>query len=124
MDGLMDLEQEQELIQKVRNKERLSQKEGEALYDLDLYTLGELADEIRTEKYGKKYTDHQIEEIREMVIHFDEEGIKRVVHQALVNPAPHLFGAERGLAPGREQGLELRVGQVEKVGFGHLGHGG
>ena len=54
MDGLMDLEQEQELIQKVRNKERLSQKEGEALYDLDLYTLGELADEIRTEKYGKK----------------------------------------------------------------------
>ncbi len=43
-----------ELIEKVRNKVRLSQEEGEALYDLDLYTLGELADEIRREKYGKK----------------------------------------------------------------------
>ncbi len=43
-----------DLIEKVRNKVRLTQKEGEALYDLDLYTLGELADEIRTEKYGKK----------------------------------------------------------------------
>jgi aminodeoxyfutalosine synthase len=43
-----------DLIQKVRNKERLTQEEGEALYDLDLYTLGELADEIRTEKFGKK----------------------------------------------------------------------
>ena len=38
-----------DLIQKVRNKERLTQEEGEALYDLDLYTLGELADEIRRE---------------------------------------------------------------------------
>jgi len=54
MDGLMDFTEEQNLIKKVRNKERLSQKEGEALYDLDLYTLGELADEIRTEKFGKK----------------------------------------------------------------------
>jgi len=43
-----------DLIQKVRNKERLTQEEGEALYDLDLYTLGELADEIRQKKYGKK----------------------------------------------------------------------
>ena len=43
-----------DLIQKVRNKERLTQEEGEALYDLDLYTLGELADEIRREKYGNK----------------------------------------------------------------------
>ena len=43
-----------DLIQKVRNKKRLTQEEGEALYDLDLYTLGELADEIRQEKYGKK----------------------------------------------------------------------
>ena len=48
MDGLMDL------ISKVRNRERLNQQEGEALYDLDLYTLGELADEIRREKYGNK----------------------------------------------------------------------
>ena len=43
-----------DLIQKVRNKERLTQEEGGALYDLDLYTLGELADEIRQKKYGKK----------------------------------------------------------------------
>lgn len=43
-----------DLIEKVRNKVRLTQEEGEALYDLDLYTLGELADEIRTKKYGKK----------------------------------------------------------------------
>jgi aminodeoxyfutalosine synthase len=33
-----------DLIQKVRNKKRLTQEEGEALYKLDLYTLGELAD--------------------------------------------------------------------------------
>lgn len=43
-----------DLIQKVKNKERLNQKEGEALYELDLYTLGELADAIRKEKHGKK----------------------------------------------------------------------
>jgi len=43
-----------DLIQKVRNAQRLTQEEGEALYELDLYTLGELADEIRREKYGKK----------------------------------------------------------------------
>ena len=43
-----------DLIQKVKNKQRLTQKEGEALYDLDLYVLGELADAIRKEKYGTK----------------------------------------------------------------------
>jgi len=43
-----------ELVEKVCNRERLTREEGEALYDLDLYTLGELADEIRQEKYGKK----------------------------------------------------------------------
>ena len=43
-----------DLITKVRNRERLTQEEGEALYDLDLYTLGELADEIRREKFGNK----------------------------------------------------------------------
>jgi aminodeoxyfutalosine synthase len=48
MDGNMDL------IAKVRNRQRLTQEEGEALYGLDLYPLGELADEIRQEKYGKK----------------------------------------------------------------------
>jgi aminodeoxyfutalosine synthase len=42
------------LIAKVRAGERLSQEEGEALYDLDLLTLGELADGIRRERYGKK----------------------------------------------------------------------
>jgi aminodeoxyfutalosine synthase len=44
MDGNMDL------IAKVRNRQRLTQEEGEALYGLDLYTLGELAEEIRQEK--------------------------------------------------------------------------
>ncbi len=43
-----------DLVEKVRNKVRLTQEEGEALYDLDLYTLGELADNIRKEKYGNK----------------------------------------------------------------------
>lgn len=42
------------LIAKVRKRERLTQEEGEALYDLDLYALGELADEIRIEKFGNK----------------------------------------------------------------------
>ena len=42
------------LIEKVKRRERLTQKEGEALYELDLFTLGELADEIRIEKFGKK----------------------------------------------------------------------
>ena len=50
----MDLTKKEDLIQKVRNKVRLTQEEGESLYALDLYTLGELADEIRKEKYGKK----------------------------------------------------------------------
>ena len=43
-----------DLIRKIRNKQRLTQEEGLALYDLDLYSLGELADEIRIERYGKK----------------------------------------------------------------------
>ena len=43
-----------DLIAKVRSEERLTRKEGEALYDLDLYILGELADEIRQKRYGKK----------------------------------------------------------------------
>ncbi len=42
------------LIQKVQNYQRLNQKEAEALYDLDLYTLGELASSIREDMYGKK----------------------------------------------------------------------
>ncbi|HIO95313.1 MAG TPA: aminofutalosine synthase MqnE [Campylobacterales bacterium] len=43
-----------DLIEKIKNRIRLNQEEGEALYELDLFTLGELADEIRTEKFGKK----------------------------------------------------------------------
>jgi len=42
------------LVEKVKNRKRLTQEEGEALYELDLFTLGELADEIRTKKFGKK----------------------------------------------------------------------
>jgi len=44
----------QELIDKVKANKRLNQAEGEALYDLDLITLGELADSIRKKRYGKK----------------------------------------------------------------------
>jgi aminodeoxyfutalosine synthase len=43
-----------DLVEKVRSKQRLTQEEGVALYDLDLYILGELADEIRKEKHGNK----------------------------------------------------------------------
>ncbi|CAA6822567.1 MAG: Gene SCO4494, often clustered with other genes in menaquinone via futalosine pathway [uncultured Sulfurovum sp.] len=42
------------LVEKVQKRIRLTQEEGEALYELDLFTLGELADEIRQEKFGKK----------------------------------------------------------------------
>ena len=42
------------LIEKIENRVRLTQEEGEALYELDLFTLGELADTIRQEKFGKK----------------------------------------------------------------------
>ena len=42
------------LVEKVKKRERLTQEEGEALYDLDLFILGELADEIRQERFGKK----------------------------------------------------------------------
>jgi len=42
------------LVEKVKKRERLTQEEGEALYDLDLFVLGELADEIRQERFGKK----------------------------------------------------------------------
>ena len=42
------------IISKIKNKERLNFDEALKLYDLDLATLGELANEIREEKYGKK----------------------------------------------------------------------
>jgi aminodeoxyfutalosine synthase len=43
-----------DLINRVKNQERLTQKDGEALYELDLFTLGELANEIRESRFGKK----------------------------------------------------------------------
>ncbi len=45
---------EMDLIAKVKKAERLTQEEGEALYELDLFTLGELADDIRQKRFGKK----------------------------------------------------------------------
>ncbi len=43
-----------DIITKIKNKKRLNQQDGEALYKLDLFTLGKLADKIRVEKFGKK----------------------------------------------------------------------
>ena len=43
-----------DLIEKVKNHQRLNQEEALALYELDLYTLGELASSIREKLYGKK----------------------------------------------------------------------
>lgn len=42
------------LIDKVKNHERLSFEEAVALYDLDLFALGELADERRRALHGKQ----------------------------------------------------------------------
>jgi len=44
----------QEIIKKVKNKERITQDEALKLYDLELLELGELAGSIREEKFGKK----------------------------------------------------------------------
>ena len=43
-----------ELIEKLRNGERLSFEDGVKLYDLDLFTLAEYAHERRKELYGNK----------------------------------------------------------------------
>jgi len=43
-----------DLITKIKNRQRLNLEEGVALYELDLLTLGTLADEIRQERFGKK----------------------------------------------------------------------
>jgi aminodeoxyfutalosine synthase len=43
-----------EIIKKIQKRERLSLEEGVGLYNLDLVTLGELANQIREEKFGKK----------------------------------------------------------------------
>ncbi len=42
------------IIEKVENNQRLTFEEGVRLYDLDLFTLGRLANDIRTRKWGKK----------------------------------------------------------------------
>jgi aminodeoxyfutalosine synthase len=42
------------LIAAIKAGERLEQEDGEALYGLDVYTLGELADTIRRSRYGTK----------------------------------------------------------------------
>ena len=44
----------QDLIAKIDAGERLDRREGTALYDLDLLTLGELASRIREDRYGRK----------------------------------------------------------------------
>ncbi len=43
-----------DIIQKVKSNQRLNREEALRLYDLDIFTLGELADNIRKNKYGKK----------------------------------------------------------------------
>ncbi len=47
-------ESSMDLIAKVRSGERIGMEEALALYDLDLFTLGSLADTIRRARYGKK----------------------------------------------------------------------
>ena len=42
------------IINKIEAKERISEQEALALYDMDMVTLGQLADAIRKERYGKK----------------------------------------------------------------------
>ncbi len=44
----------QTIIQKVQNHERIDYEEACRLYELDLFTLGKLANTIREEKWGKK----------------------------------------------------------------------
>ncbi len=43
-----------DIIRKVKSNQRLDREEAVKLYELDIFTLGELADTIRKEKYGKK----------------------------------------------------------------------
>ncbi len=44
----------QKIIEKIKNKQRLNHNEGLKLYELDLFTLGELANNIRREKFNNK----------------------------------------------------------------------
>jgi aminodeoxyfutalosine synthase len=50
----MDKRIKMKIIEKIKNNKRLSLEEGVKLYDLDLSVLGELANEIREKKFGKK----------------------------------------------------------------------
>ena len=43
-----------QIIKKIENNQRLNFKEALSLYDMDLFTLGKLADKKREELYGKK----------------------------------------------------------------------
>ena len=43
-----------DIVQKVKSNQRLNREEAVKLYDLDIFTLGELADTIRKERFGKK----------------------------------------------------------------------
>jgi len=42
------------IIQKIENNQRIDFNEGLKLYELDLFTLGSLANKIRQQKWGKK----------------------------------------------------------------------
>lgn len=42
------------IIDKIEKQERVSFEEALSLYDLDLFTLGKMADEIRQQRWGKK----------------------------------------------------------------------
>ena len=44
----------QELLLKLQNNERLNYDEGVKLWDLDLFSLGQIANKIRIKKHGKK----------------------------------------------------------------------
>ena len=43
-----------EILQKALNSENLKVSELAKLYELDIFTLGEAADSVRTQKFGKK----------------------------------------------------------------------
>ena len=43
------------LIEKIKTGQDLTLEDGIKLYDLDIFTLGDLATEIRQKLYGKKF---------------------------------------------------------------------
>lgn len=50
----MRVKEPKEILQKAINNENLKASELVTLYELDIFTLGEAADSIRTQKFGKK----------------------------------------------------------------------